>query len=79
MGKKYRKSKKKEVDVVSTAVKLREADTEIIGKMDCYITKLRKQQQEVPDAAYREAKKALIRTGVATKQGNTKPKIVSWE
>lgn len=64
---------------MSTAVKLRAAEVEFIKEMDNYVIKLKKQQIESSETAYIAAKKALLRTGVATKSGKTKKKIVSWE
>lgn len=64
---------------MSTAVKLRAAEVEFIEEMDNYIVKLKKQQIESKESAYSEAKKALLRTGVVTRGGKTKKKIVSWE
>lgn len=70
---------KKEVDAMSTAVKLRAAEVEFIKEMDNYVLRLKKQQIESSENAYNEAKSALLRTGVITKSGKTKKKIVSWE
>ena len=64
---------------MSTAVKLRAAEVEFIKEMDNYIKKLKKQQNESGQIAYDEARHALFRTGVVTKSGKTKKKIVSWE
>ena len=71
--------KKKEVDVMSTAVKLRQLDNIFIEEMDNYIKKLEKQKNDSKEIALQEAKEALVRTGVCTKKGNVKRKIVSWE
>lgn len=79
MCKKTGKSKKKEVDIMSTAVKLRQSDNNFIEEMDRYIRELENQKKTSQDMAYQEAKKALYRTGVGTKKGNIKKKIVSWE
>lgn len=64
---------------MSTAVKLRAAEVEFIKEMDNYVMKLKKQQIESSETACIEAKEALLRTGVVTKSGKTKKKIVSWE
>lgn len=76
---KKRRVKKKEVDVMSTAVKLRQIDNIFIEEMDKYIEKLEKQQARSNESALQEANEALVRTGVCTKKGNLKKKIVSWE
>lgn len=78
MGKK-RSVKKKEVDVMSTAVKLRQLDNIFIEEMDNYIKMLEKQMTDSKEIAIQEAKEALIRTGVSNKNGSIKKKIVSWE
>lgn len=73
------KTNEKEVDVMNTAVKLCAAEVEFIKEMDEYIGKLKKQQLDSNEDACRAAKAALLRTGVVTKGGKTKKKIVSWE
>ena len=64
---------------MSTAVKLRAAEVKFINEMDNYVLKLKKQRLESRDTAYKEAKTALLRTGVVTKSGKPKKRIVSWE
>lgn len=64
---------------MSTAVKLRAAEGTLIKEMDDFVVKLKRQQIESSETAYIEAKEALFRTGVVTKSGKTKKKIVSWE
>lgn len=79
MKKVLQESKKKDVDVMSTAFKLRAAEVEFIKEMDDFVVKLKKQQVESSETAYIEAKSALLRTGVVTKSGKTKKRIVTWE
>ena len=74
-----KKIDKKEVDVMNTAVEIRSTEVEFIKEMDHYIEKLRQQQTDSVDTAYKEAMDALLRTGVVNKNGKPKEKIVSWE
>lgn len=62
-----------------TTIKHPNAEVDFIKEMDIFIVKLKKQKNESSEIAYNEAKKALLRTGVVTKSGKTKKKIVSWE
>lgn len=72
-------SPKKEVSVMNTAVRLQAADLRFLADMDAYLQKLKQQQSDSPKQACKEAKDALYRTGVTTKKGKLKKKIVSWE
>lgn len=54
-------------------------DEGYVEAMDYFITKLKKQKEISINSARKDAKEALIRTGVATKNGKTKNKIVSWD
>ena len=74
-----RGKKKKEVDIMITAAKLQEPDLMLIKDMESFIEKLKKQQQNSQEDAYKDAKQALYRTGVISKNGKTKKKIVTWE
>ena len=65
-----------EVNAMTTAVKLQQSDKEYIEGMKRYLEELK---QQPPEQAKDEAKKALIRTGVLTRNGKPKKTIVSWE
>lgn len=54
-------------------------EAELAEEMKRYVSHLREQQKYNNAAVKTEAKKALIRTGVLTRNGNLKKKIVSWE
>ncbi|MBR1796677.1 MAG: hypothetical protein IJ757_01490 [Clostridiales bacterium] len=56
--------------------RVRKSDVVILEEMTAYLQKLKNQTGE---EAYLEAKDALQRTGVTTRSGKTKKKIVSWE
>lgn len=60
----------------NTGVKIRKRDDVLLSEMGAFLHELKKQSGE---KAYIEARKALQRTGVTTKSGKTKKKIVSWE
>lgn len=60
----------------NSAVRTRKSDATLIKEMEAYLRTLTKQPSK---KAYSEAKDALHRTGVITKGGKTKKKIVSWE
>ena len=69
----------KEVGVMPTTVSLRESEEVFIREMNSYIEVLKKQQQLSKAIARKNAKIALIRTGVLTEDGKEKEKIVTWE
>ena len=50
-----------------------------IEELEKYFKVLEKQSKESKTEAYDSAMEALIRTGVASKKGKIKKKIVSWE
>ena len=54
----------------------RKSDGVLIREMDSFLQSLKNQPD---DKAYSEAIQALQRTGVITKSGKAKKKIVSWE
>lgn len=62
-----------------TTVSLRESEEVFIREMNSYIEVLRKQQQLSKNTARKNARIALIRTGVLTEDGKEKEKIVTWE
>lgn len=64
---------------MNTTVKLQTTDEELIKAMGKYVCNLKKQQNRPSEKMYNEAKSALVRTGVVTKRGKTKKRIVSWE
>lgn len=66
----------KEASAMETAIKLQASDRGIISGMANYTKKLKSQPRDV---AQKEAREALIRTGVTTRNGKTKKTIVSWE
>ena len=61
---------------MDSVVKLQPDKKEYLRDLDNYITKL---QNQPSDKAQKEAEKALKRTGVTTRNGKLKKKIVSWE
>ena len=69
----------KEVGVMPTTVSLRESEEVFIREMNSHIEVLKKQQQLSKAIARKNAKIALIRTGVLTEDGKEKEKIVTWE
>lgn len=79
MNKKTSYKKEKEVDAMSTAVKLHASEGKYLDEMETYIVKLKNMRHDSTEDAYKEAKKALLRTGVVTRSGKIKEKIVSWE
>ena len=66
----------KEATFLKIAVSLQERQAEYTRGMDAYIERLKNQE---PDTARENAMRALVRTGVVTRNGNPKKKIVSWE
>lgn len=64
----------KETSFMAIAVSLNREQDKYIKEMNEYIKKISASPQ-----AETEALEALKRTGVVTKQGNLKKKIVSWE
>lgn len=56
--------------------KVRKSDNTLLKEMNAYLHKL---QSQPNDKACAEAKEALLRTGVTTKSGKIKEKIVSWK
>lgn len=69
----------KEVGVMQTTVSLRESEEVFIREMNSYIEVLKKQQLLSKKTARKNARIALIRTGVLTEDGKEKEKIVTWE
>ncbi len=65
--------------IMAAAVRIRQDEFEMSRKMQEYAEQLKKQSKENPAKAKADAKIALVRTGVLTKNGNAKRKIVSWE
>lgn len=68
--------KRKETSAMSTAVLLQEKQRKYLEEMDSFIAQL---QKDASQEAKEEAVLALKRTGVITKNGKQKKKIVSWE
>lgn len=64
---------------MSTTVSLRESEETFIREMRSYVMTLKQQQKKSEYLARKEAKSALIRTGVLTEEGKEKEKIVTWE
>lgn len=71
-----KKHTKEEECFMSTMIALQADDEKMLEKMSQYIRTL---QEQPPKTARKEAKKALIRTGVINKSGRPKDSIVSWE
>lgn len=69
----------KEVDIMSTAVKLREDELIFANELRDYVLSLKEEYKTSPDKARDAAREALIRTGVMSEDGVAKKKIVSWE
>lgn len=67
---------KKEGSAMEAAIRFQNDDQKMIQEMAAYIKKLKAQPRET---AKKEAKEALIRTGITTKDGKLKDSIVSWE
>lgn len=68
-----------EVDIMSTAMKIRRDEFEYATQMRGYVDNLRKQVAQNPAQAKKDARSALVRTGVLSSNGRIKKKIVSWE
>lgn len=68
-----------EVDIMSTAMKIRRDEFEYAAQMRGYVDRLRKQVAQNPTQAKKDARSALVRTGVLSSNGRSKKKIVSWE
>ncbi len=79
MNKEMPYKREKEVDAMSTAIKLRACEGKYLDELETYIVKLKDMKHDSTEEAYKEAKKALLRTGVVTRSGKIKKKIVSWE
>lgn len=60
----------------NTVTRARKSDDVLLKEMGAFLHNLKGQSGE---KAYVEAREALQRTGVTTKSGKTKKKIVSWE
>lgn len=69
----------REDSYMKTVIALYKSDTQRIVAMRKYVSKKQAEAKHFPDHAKIEATDALIRTGVVTKHGNPKKKIVSWE
>lgn len=80
-GKNYKQDVKpmEKIDIVSTAVKLREDELVFANELRDYVLSLKEEYKDSPDKARDAAKEALIRTGVMSEDGVAKEKIVSWE
>lgn len=64
---------------MKTAVVLRQDEMAMVRSMEKYVSTIQKSALADPEQAKQDARKALIRTGVATSNGNLKKVIVSWE
>ena len=73
------KLNKEEVDIMPTAVKIINDERIYAQQMRAYVEKLEEQAKHSKEDAKKEAKKALIATGVINENGSSKTKIVSWE
>lgn len=70
------KEEKKEGKIMTTLAALNHGSTEYLRTMEKHIAEMRGRPKE---EAEKEAREALIRTGVITKDGQAKKQIVSWE
>ena len=61
------------------AIILRQSEMEITKAMEGYVVAVKTDVAKNPEKARKEARKALVRTGVMTTKGSLKKKIVSWE
>ena len=66
----------KEIDAMDTAIRLERNVSEYIRGMDRYIEGIRSESKET---ASKKARSALYDSGVITRTGKVKKKIVSWE
>lgn len=73
------KLNKEEVDIMPTAVKIINDERIYAQQMKAYVEKLEEQAKYSKEDAKKEAKEALIATGVINENGSSKTKIVSWE
>ena len=64
---------------LTTAKKILQDDLEFANVMQNYLEQLKKQSQESPSKAKKEAKESLTRMGVLTPDGKVKDQIVSWD
>lgn len=72
--------KRKGVDVMTTATILEKEEYKFANEMEKYVKELKSMRKRNGEAECREeALEALKRTGVVTRNGNTRKKIVSWE
>ena len=69
----------KEALFMKTAAILRKTEMEKLVAMQKHVAAKQSQAQKMPEIAKEEAQKALVRTGVTTRNGNRKRVIVSWE
>ena len=64
---------------MKTAAILRKTEMEKLVAMQKHVAAKQSQAKKMPEIAKEEAQKALVRTGVTTRNGNRKRVIVSWE
>lgn len=69
----------KEEVFMKTATALRKKEMQRVAAMRKYVATKQAQAKKEPTAASEDARGALVRTGVITKNGNPKKVIVSWE
>lgn len=72
----FQKTDEGGISMPETAMRLQADERDFIHGMTAYIKKLK---ALAPEEAQKDAKEALIRTGVLTKDGKIKKSIVSWE
>lgn len=73
-------AKRKGVDAMTTATLLKNDEYQFADEMESYVKKMKEDRNINGTEKHRaEALAALKRTGVLTKDGNTKNRIVTWE
>lgn len=65
--------------MMKLAAELRRNDEKYIREMQQYVERLKAQGGEDRTTASKDARNALVRTGVLTQNGRAKKKIVTWE
>lgn len=77
MDMKNQKKHKWEIRIMRHQMNLQKNAVRYTKELDVFIEKLKKQKNVCKEDAFEDAKSALIRTGVLTKSGRAKKKIVS--
>ncbi len=72
LGRREMTSCEMEVDIMSTAMKIQKGEFEYATQIQEYVDNLRKQVAQNPEQARKDAKSALVRTGVLNRSGKRK-------